>query len=412
MIHILHNLPKEYDSLVEDMEKALDDASSPLDVEIMKERLHLKWEQMNRRYSSEDNDELVSSEALFTRKQFKGRCRMCGKIGHKGENCWKNPNRKGGNDISKKKAFSDYGSSFKGNCMFCREKGHMEKFCLKKNSGNRAMVAENEENEGISLFAIDCERSSEDDDSTFYDNSLPELLIYDSSDEDSYDDVADDSSQSLISWEKVPRPGRAEEKMCWQGTRNDTNDDTVSVNEERSTDVDSRERKEWDDDSNDKKKITALIAMHVPSNEKESSYDSWVERSTDSDESPPFVRCVTVTTRNDDNNDDVVETERIREEMMDYLENLSIDTNNSLYPFPEPYTLGNASLNERLENDPGWNDEAKSKYLATLRKILKVKNDDVTSYDSVLLTTFIKEEKWRLTTTNQWNWLKRNISKK
>ena len=56
------------------------------------------------------------------------------------------------------------------------------------------MVAENEENEGISLFAIDCERSSDDDDSTFYDDSLPELLVHDSSDEDSYDDVTDDSS--------------------------------------------------------------------------------------------------------------------------------------------------------------------------------------------------------------------------
>ena len=48
MIHIMHNLPPEYDSVVEDLEKSLDHPSTPLTIETVRYRLHAKWERMNR----------------------------------------------------------------------------------------------------------------------------------------------------------------------------------------------------------------------------------------------------------------------------------------------------------------------------------------------------------------------------
>ena len=85
MIHVLHNIPKEYDTLVEAMERDLNDASDPLTIEGMKERLHSKWERLNRRNGNDDDDNSddemalfmlddddIRGEAHFSRKQFKG----------------------------------------------------------------------------------------------------------------------------------------------------------------------------------------------------------------------------------------------------------------------------------------------------------------------------------------------------
>ena len=98
MIHIMHHLPKEYETVIDDMEKTLNCNTNPLTLESMKERLHSKWEKINKN-GEEDTyeDEDVQGEALFAKLQFKGRCRICGKIGHKGEDCYQNPNRKGYN---------------------------------------------------------------------------------------------------------------------------------------------------------------------------------------------------------------------------------------------------------------------------------------------------------------------------
>ena len=61
MIHILLNLPEEYDTLVETMEKELNNSTYPLTIEGMKERLHAKWERMNRR-NGDDNDDDENNE--------------------------------------------------------------------------------------------------------------------------------------------------------------------------------------------------------------------------------------------------------------------------------------------------------------------------------------------------------------
>jgi hypothetical protein len=60
-------------------------------------------------------------------KQFKGRCRKCGKYGHKGANCRSNNQVKGSNDQASTKS-----TSFKGKCFYCNKPGHRKQDCCKR----------------------------------------------------------------------------------------------------------------------------------------------------------------------------------------------------------------------------------------------------------------------------------------
>jgi len=77
----------------------------------------------------EDDDNIVKDEkALNTgyKKQFKGKCHVYGKIGHKGADCWtlevnkeKQPTRYHGRENAETK-----NNHFTGNCHYCHKKGH------------------------------------------------------------------------------------------------------------------------------------------------------------------------------------------------------------------------------------------------------------------------------------------------
>ena len=117
LVHILRNVPEEYNSVVEADEKLLNDPTNPLTLHILRTNLHSKWEKLVHRKKIEinkDDDETIG-EALIG-SQFKGRCRFCGVIGHKAANCRKNPKNKNNSDdreSSKKyKKFGAHGSGF------------------------------------------------------------------------------------------------------------------------------------------------------------------------------------------------------------------------------------------------------------------------------------------------------------
>jgi len=92
------------------------------------------------------NDKLVKEErALNTgfKKQFKGKCRVCSKIGHKGTDCWtldrnKEKQPTGYND--KNDGNKNY--KFNGNCNYCDKKGHKEADCRVKQRNNANNVEE------------------------------------------------------------------------------------------------------------------------------------------------------------------------------------------------------------------------------------------------------------------------------
>jgi len=74
------------------------------------------------------------------KKQFKGKCRVCGKIGHKGADCWTLEENK------EKRPSSYHGETkhnrFTGNCHYCHKKGHQEAECHIKQSDNANNVEE------------------------------------------------------------------------------------------------------------------------------------------------------------------------------------------------------------------------------------------------------------------------------
>lgn len=121
IIHILSNLPEEYEVAVSELENKLRDTSKPLDMEEVRLVLGNRY---NRITKNAENAEQEKAFAAF-QKQFKGNCRNCGEYGHKSENC---PNKKPSNENSGNRT----STKFKGNCNYCHKYGHMEKDCRKK----------------------------------------------------------------------------------------------------------------------------------------------------------------------------------------------------------------------------------------------------------------------------------------
>src|SRR5687767_9610023 len=79
MIHILNNMPNKYKSLVEAMESDL----TTLKIEAL-------WDCIQNKYcclmkeSEKQEDTALNAQG---KNQYKLQCRICGKSGHKGDNC-------------------------------------------------------------------------------------------------------------------------------------------------------------------------------------------------------------------------------------------------------------------------------------------------------------------------------------
>ena len=94
-MHILYHLPTEYDTINDKYLKDLDDGKD-INLEDLRADLQRKYDRLVdlghiEKNNEDGNDKLVKEErALKTRfkKQFKGKCRACGKIGNKGTDCW------------------------------------------------------------------------------------------------------------------------------------------------------------------------------------------------------------------------------------------------------------------------------------------------------------------------------------
>ena len=128
ILHILNNLAKMHETTAEICEDKLSEGT--LTLLTLKERLRIK----NRRTKKTDSAKM-SSDALLT-KQFKGMCNVCGKVGHKGPDCFTleknkdkkdafikkmNNNKKGGNNQEK-----NFGER---KCFKCDKTGHIKANC-------------------------------------------------------------------------------------------------------------------------------------------------------------------------------------------------------------------------------------------------------------------------------------------
>ena len=130
MMHVIGNLPGEYESKVETLEKDLDHQYDPLTFERMTNELNMKYKKICKKNDYDpDKDEKETKKsnkgtALTTMgyPRFKGRCYTCRNFGHKSTNC---PSKKNDseNDANKK------GKQYNGRCSHCGRWGHKHTDC-------------------------------------------------------------------------------------------------------------------------------------------------------------------------------------------------------------------------------------------------------------------------------------------
>jgi gag-polypeptide of LTR copia-type/Zinc knuckle len=150
IIHILQNLPKEYETTLELLENDLENDVATLDR--VKEKLRTKFEQLQRGKSMSDNALMIVNKVKNVQGKsiqapknpdgalmnggkapaYKGLCAYCGIYGHKANNCLKRMN-KGASNVNKNKSSGD-SSYFPGVCFKCNKKGHKSFDCPLKAS--------------------------------------------------------------------------------------------------------------------------------------------------------------------------------------------------------------------------------------------------------------------------------------
>jgi len=81
MLHILNHLPKAYETTVQLCEE--DISNNQLTLKSLKDRIRARYTRIQK--EQEDSDDAV---ALMVTNKFKGACNVCGKIGHKGSDCF------------------------------------------------------------------------------------------------------------------------------------------------------------------------------------------------------------------------------------------------------------------------------------------------------------------------------------
>ena len=81
ILHILNHLPKEYEMVVELCEDDL--SNGKIELSTVKERIRARYNRLQK--VTEDSDDAI---ALMMKTQFKKACTVCGKIGHKGSDCF------------------------------------------------------------------------------------------------------------------------------------------------------------------------------------------------------------------------------------------------------------------------------------------------------------------------------------
>ena len=198
MIHILNNLPGDYENLVDALEVKIDAKSEPLTLEALREKLSAKYEKLIDREENESENEENDETALAGFGSFKGRCYVCGKFGHKGSDC---PERE---KTPRPKKFT-------GTCNYCGMKGHKEINCWKKKRDLEREKAEKDasnvageedesdesDSEGLSLMCREAPKYYHSDDDVKYDyekvNDTNLMCLEDASSED--DDMEDDQVQ-------------------------------------------------------------------------------------------------------------------------------------------------------------------------------------------------------------------------
>src|SRR5210317_421491 len=102
ILHVLCNLPREYDTLVSILEYELNNPNATLSLSRLRLELRATYQRLNQNNKRGNDD-----EAYVSYRPFKGRCRNCGKIGHKAQQCRLNDNNKNSQENNNRKDLHD-----------------------------------------------------------------------------------------------------------------------------------------------------------------------------------------------------------------------------------------------------------------------------------------------------------------
>jgi len=115
MVQVLNSLNEDYEIQMLLLEKRVGNNENPLTIEELKEELSLRFERLLSKSESTKNEGSSEEKALFT-TQFKGKCRNCGKLGHKAAQCKSKLAKDGKSELI---------------CNYCKKPGHVKANCFK-----------------------------------------------------------------------------------------------------------------------------------------------------------------------------------------------------------------------------------------------------------------------------------------
>ena len=160
--HILASLPREYSSVVEQVNLDRRTGSTLITMDKVKKRLKERYLQLKREPGWSEDEMGLNGKSGKNQNQnvkkgskgkyLKGRCNHCGKFGHKKADCWDLKNKKEKHQKNEKKVQND---KSKVRCFKCGKLGHYASEC--KNDRESSGDGNNE------TFAMTCYENTEDD---------------------------------------------------------------------------------------------------------------------------------------------------------------------------------------------------------------------------------------------------------
>ena len=87
IIHILSNLPEEYEVAVAELERDMPSQVNPIKMEDVRRVLDSRFERLSKKVDSLEEDKAFMS---WAKKQYTHICGKCGEYGHSSSNCTKN----------------------------------------------------------------------------------------------------------------------------------------------------------------------------------------------------------------------------------------------------------------------------------------------------------------------------------
>lgn len=128
IMHILGNLPKEYDTLVEILENDLDMSPEEMTLEKIRLRLRARYQRLQNDEANNNSTSENKDQALAAYKPFKGCCRNCGKIGHKASTCRVRTNNNNNNRNNRNNGTNNNLRNYNGNNTSCGK--HSSNFAI------------------------------------------------------------------------------------------------------------------------------------------------------------------------------------------------------------------------------------------------------------------------------------------